>query len=190
MLVPARMTRVALALALVGVTSSVAAAGTYVGLGIGTAPTVKTDAADTEVSSEGRSVRVLGGMRFGRFAIEGGIGQFDTRLADNVTGQPYSTYQASIAGKFTLPLDGNFGAYGKLGLHKLWFNNSAERSDLDVDGSGWLFGGGFEYKFDGVLASVSIFVDLQYSRADLSGERLDWGSSSQRMWTLGATIGF
>ena len=184
MLVPARMNRAALALALVGASSTVASAGGYLGLGIGTGPALGSDAAETSLDAEGRSVRLLGGSRFGRFAIEGAIGQFDARLADNDLGQPYSTYQAQIAGKFHLPLDGNFGAFGKFGLQKLWFNNTRDRSDLDVEGSGWLLGGGFEYRFGGVLGSVSLFVDYQYSRADVSGERLDWKTTSQRTGTL------
>ncbi|HLL22652.1 MAG TPA: outer membrane beta-barrel protein [Kofleriaceae bacterium] len=180
----------ALAVGLVVGWSSVASAGGYVGLGIGTGPGVGTDAADTQVSSDGRSYRLLGGVRLSRFAIEGAIGQMDTRLADNTRGQPYETYQASISAKYHLPLDAGFEAFGKVGLHKVWFDNAANRPDLDVEGSGLLFGGGFQYRLDAVLASAALFVEYQYASADVRGERLDWGSTSVRMWTLGATVGF
>jgi hypothetical protein len=184
------MKRAVFAVALVAASSGVASAGGYIGLGIGTSPAVGVDAPDTDVSGDGRSFRLLGGSRFGRFAIEGAVGKFDVRLADNQRGQPFETYQAQLAAKYHFPLDNKFEVFGKAGLHKLWFGNTNDRPDLDVEGSGWLLGGGFQYRFEGGIGSGALFVEYQYSRADVSGERLDWGATSTRMWTLGVTIGF
>ena len=179
-------------MALVTVSSGVASAGGYIGLGIGTGPAASTDGKvfdrDLDLTSDGRSYRVLGGSRFGRFAIEGAFGKFDMFSEGLV--EAFDVYQVQVSGKFTLPLDPHFGAFGRLGVNKLWFKNSGDRSDTNVDGSGLVAGAGFEYKFDVVATSGTIFVEYQYSAADLSGERDDWGSSSVRMWTLGATIGF
>jgi hypothetical protein len=188
------MKRAALAVALVAASTGIASAGGYIGLGIGTAPAIDMDGHDTanegirDAQPDGRSGRLLGGFRFGRFAIEGAVGGFDARLPDG--NYPYKAYQAQLSGKFTLPLDDHFGAFGRLGLNKLWFNNDAGRTDLDVSGSGVVVGAGFEYRFDAGLAGGSIFVEYQYSRADVSGDVYDFGTTHLRMWTLGATLSF
>ena len=189
MLVHARMNRVALATALLAASSGVASAGTYIGLGIGPAPAIDAPDLENTLSNDGRSGKLIVGQRFGRFSIEGGLGKFDLRLSDNGgLGPQYEVYQAQVSGKYGLPLSDGFEVYGRLGLHKQWFGN--EREDLDVSGSGLLIAAGFEYRFATGIGGFSLFVDYQYSRADVSGERLDFGDTSTRMWTLGATIGF
>ncbi len=189
MLLHARMKRAVLAVALVAVSSGVASAGGYIGLGIGPGPAVDAPELENSLYNDGRSGRLILGHRFGRFAIEGAVGKFDLELSDNGGQGPiYSVYQAQVSGKFSLPLSDGFEAYGRLGLHKMWFNN--ERSEYDTDGSGLLLAAGFEYRFNTGIGGFSLFVDYQYSRADVSGERLKFGDTSARMWTLGATIGF
>ena len=191
MLIHARMKRAALAVALVSALSGTASAGTYIGLGIGPAPTVSTTStpdAENAVLGHGRSGRLILGQRFGRFAIEGALGKFDLELADNGGQGPiYTVYQAQVAGRYGLPLGDGFEVFGKLGLQKQWFNN--ERSEFDVSGSGLLLGAGAEYRIP-TGAAVSIFIDYQYSRGDVNGDRLKFGETSTRLWTLGATIGF
>ncbi len=189
MLVHARMKRAVLAVALLAASSGVASAGGYIGLGIGPAPAVHAPDLENDLYQDGRSGRIILGASFGRLAIEGAVGKFDLVLSDRgASGSGYDVYQAQVSGKYTLPLQDGFGVYGRLGLHKQWFNN--ERSEFDVEGSGLLLGAGFEYRFATGIGGASVFVDYQYSRADVSGERLDFGSTSTRMWTLGATIGF
>lgn len=189
MLIHARMKRTALALALVGASSTVAAAGGYVGLGIGTGPTVNASDLENDLTNDGRSGRLIIGHRFGRFAVEGAVGKFDLILSDNGgQGPGYEVYQAQAAAKYGLPLGDGFEVYGKLGLHKQWFNN--EREEFDVSGSGLLLGAGFEYRFNTGVGGFSLFVDYQYASADVKGDVLEFGDTSTRMWTLGATIGF
>jgi hypothetical protein len=188
MLVHARMKRAVLAVALVAVSSGVASAGGYIGLGIGTGPAVDADV-ENDLTPDGRSGRLILGHRFGRFAVEGAVGKFDVMLSDNGGGGPiYETYQAQVSGKYSLPLGDGFEAFGRLGLHKQWFSNEQER--LDVEGTGLLLAAGFEYRFKAAIGGFSIFVDYQYSRADLTGDTYELGETSTRMWTLGATIGF
>ncbi|MDQ3334731.1 MAG: porin family protein [Myxococcota bacterium] len=183
------MKRAVLAMALVTVSSGIASAGTYIGLGVGTGPSVSPDELENDLVNDGRSGRLILGHRLGRFAVEGAVGKYDLVLSDNGGGGPlYEVYQAQVSGKFSLPLGDGFEAFGRLGLHKQWFNS--ERSDFDTSGSGWLIGAGFEYRFKTGIGGFSLFVDYQYSRADVSGDALTFGATSTRMWTLGATIGF
>ncbi len=176
----------ALAVILVATSSGVASAGGYVGLGIGTAPAISTGT-DAQESPDGRSARLLLGSRFGQLSVEGALGGFDTIISDSRGTIAYDVYQASIAGKLSLPLGNNFEAFGRVGLHKSWWTN--ERPELEVGGSGLLFGAGFEYRIKTVAGQGSVFVDYQYSSAELKAERSTLGDTSMRMWTLGLTIG-
>jgi hypothetical protein len=172
--------------ATLGLLSGSASAGTYLGLGIGSAPEVneQTD----RLESSGRSGKVLLGMRFGNISIEGAVGRFDM-ARQNDRGQivPFGdTFQASLAAKLSLPLGNNFEAFGRAGVHKTWIN--AENNENDVTGDGYLVGAGVENRLNLVLGQGSIFVDYQYNDSKLEGDRFMFDGSS-RMFTLGLTVG-
>jgi hypothetical protein len=186
MLVHARMKRALLAVALVATTSGVASAGGYLGLGLGTSPSVSGDSG--EFDSAGRSARLIGGFHFGRFGVEGSIGGFDAQEKLQASWYPSKVYLASISGKYNLPLSDGFEAYGRVGLQRTWF--SIENDDrFDASGNGLIAGVGMEYKLDLKATAASIWLDYQYSRASLDGE-LTKSSLSARMWTIGFSIGF
>lgn len=189
MLVPARMKRAALALALVGASSTVAAAGGFVGLGLGTGPSLSTSE-DNSIASNGRSWRVLGGYRFGRISVEATIGGYDAVMALESGGfrYPSNVYLGTISGKYSLPLSDGFEAFGRIGLNKSWF--AIEGDDrFDASGTGIVLGAGIEYRLNALVAGASIFVDYQYARSELDGELVKTNLNAG-MWTLGATIGF
>jgi hypothetical protein len=165
---------------------STASAGTYLGLGIGSAPEVNEEA--DRLESAGRSGKVLLGMRWGNFSVEGAVGRFDmARRNDRGLMLPFGdTYQASLAGKLSLPLGNNFEAFGRAGLHKSWID--AETDDLDVSGDGYLIGAGIEYRLNLAIGQGSIFVDYQYNDTKLEGDRFMFDGSS-RMFTVGLTVG-
>lgn len=181
MLLHARMKRAALAVTILAASSGVASAGTYLGLGLGTAPAIDNQ---LEMDSEGRSVRGLVGHRFGRLAIEGALGNFDG-LA--MQGAPYDAYQAQIAAKLSLPLGDGFEAFGRAGLQRTWL--SRHKAELDADGNGYVLGAGFAYRLDIGVADGSIFVDYQYTNAELDDGLMRTFDYNTRMWTLGLTIG-
>lgn len=190
MLVHARMKRAALALTLVATSTTVASAGGYVGLGIGTAPAVVISGPDLDVHEDGRSGRLIGGFRFGRIAVEGAVGQFDFAYRDSGSNLlELAAYQAQVSAKYSLPLQDGFGVFGRVGLLKQWFNFKDSDGTYDLTGTALVAGAGFEYRLPTVL-DLNLFVEYQYSRGDMSGDRLDFGSTNVRMWTLGATIGF
>jgi hypothetical protein len=100
---------------------------------------------------------------------------------------PYGdAYQASAALKVSFPLGNNFEAFGRGGLQHSWIRSA--RSDNNVDGNGYLLGAGFEYRLNLLIGQGSLFVDYQYNKATLTGDRLRFDQST-RMWTMGLTVG-
>ncbi|MBA2541125.1 MAG: porin family protein [Deltaproteobacteria bacterium] len=185
------MKRAALAVTLlVAAGNAPAHAGTYLGLGIGTAPALSEDVG-IGMESDSRSLKGMLGMRWGQWSIEGSIGG-NTLTRANARGvySPYGDlYNASAAGKFNLPLGSNFEAFGRLGVNHLRIK--AENPDNDVSGNGLMFGAGFEYRLNFGVGAGSIFVDYMINRAAMTGdnvERLEYDLTT-RTWTLGLTIG-
>lgn len=166
--------------------TSVASAGTYLGIGVGSESTGGWDGAAGEGTMEGygRSGRLMVGMRFARLSIEGQGSRFD--LAMN----PASTFQANqvaAAVKLSLPLGSNFEFFGKGGLARTWLTNSSSAS-LDAAGNGLLFGAGFEYRLNLAVTAVSIFVDYQRASTAFTSESMATWDGVTSMWTLGATV--
>jgi len=161
--------------------STTASAGGYLGLGLGTPPGVNEEMAMTATPA-GRSLRGLGGMRFGRFSVEGALNGFGV-----VTGRGDQTvYQASVAAKFNLPLGNNFEALGRAGLERTWLNLDDDR--YNFAGNGFLVGAGFEYRLDLGIKNASVFVDYTIHHATLENTRGQVGETS-RIWGLGFTVG-
>jgi len=176
------MKRACLATVLLVASMTHATAGGYVGLGIGTAPAMKDD--DNVLDSDGRSGRVFLGSRWSQISLEGGLHKFDVVSPGR---QPYELYQASVSGKASFPLGNGFEAFGRLGLQRTWLVNPV--GSFDKEGNGWLVAGGFEYRFDLAPTSLGLFIDYQFNKAKLDGDRGELGVSS-RMWTLGLSLGF
>src|SRR5258706_16301036 len=94
--------RIALVFAALLATGSIASAGTFIGLGIGTAPSV-SDSNDAPYASDGRSARLAVGYAFelktGRLAVEGAYSGFGyTRLNAPRSGQ-FDPRTQQVAGK-------------------------------------------------------------------------------------------
>jgi hypothetical protein len=180
------MTRVAAVLAaglgLVAASGTTASAGGYLGIGVGT--NAVSEATD-KLLEDGRSVRLLGGSRWGRFAIEGMLGAFGLGLADRSGAAPLDGYQLALAAKYSLPLADAFHVYGRGGAQRTWATGAL--SEYDVAGTGFLVGAGFEIDVRTGIGSGSIWVDYQVSRTALSGDRFDLEATT-RQWTLGVTV--
>jgi hypothetical protein len=198
MLVHARMKRAALAVALVTASTGVAAAGGYIGIGIGPAASIATTGGtDLATSSElpdaagdGRSARLIGGYRFGRISVEAAAGRFGVFMPYTPNGQTFTATQLQLSGKYNHPIGNDFELFGRLGMQKMSFDNDGTRSDFNVEGSGVVVGAGVDYHLSVGIAGADVFLEYQYARADVSGDRLDWGATHVGMWTLGATISF
>lgn len=186
------MKRAALAVALVAASTGVTSAGGYIGLGIGTSPAlnVSNEATHRDFVGDGRSGRLIGGFRFGRFAVEGSYGGADhgMQVESNGTYYPIELRQLSVSGKYNLPLSDGFEAYGRLGLQRTSLTLDGD-DRFDASGSGLMAGIGMELRVP--VAGASIWIDYQYSRASLENDNgLTKMDLHSRVWTVGATIGF
>jgi len=159
--------------------STSAFAGGYIGLGIGPG---EASSGDLSLSPDGRTGRLLGGFSFGKLAAEASIGQ--ASLVQTNT-QPYTTTQLAISGKYSYPLGDGFEVFGRLGLHQTSLSATG-RTDLNVDGSGILFGGGAEYRSK---LPVSFWVDYTITHATLTGPTFPDTDLTTRQWMIGASLG-
>jgi len=85
--------------------------------------------------------RIFAGYQVNRYlALEFGYHQLgDTTLSSAGLTQTVESKAFDLVAVGNLPVAQRFGVYGKLGLHKQWFNN--ENKIYDADGSGMLIGG-------------------------------------------------
>ena len=185
MLSTAPMSRTVLALVLVAASASVASAGGFVGLGIGTGA---ASSGDVPYEENGRSLRLHGGYRFlGRFSVEGMASRYGLAYA----GSEWSTTTLGLAGKVSFPLGDQFEAFGRLGLQHT--TTSDDFNNYENGGSGFLLGGGFEYKLPVAAVGVSIFVDYTILYTGMKNVRPASGNEfglTSRIWTLGAQLSF
>ncbi len=161
--------------------SGVAKAGGYLGLGIGPSPGA-SDAHDY-FSGGSRTARFLGGVRFGQFSAEGAITGF---ALHNTAGTEYDAKEASVSGKFNLPLGDNFEAFGRLGLQRTWLSAQSNNPAADAQGNGYQLALGMEYRLNVGVASGSLFLDYSHHSSSYDGPyKFDL---SVRMWMLGVLV--
>ncbi|HEX7836406.1 MAG TPA: outer membrane beta-barrel protein [Kofleriaceae bacterium] len=163
--------------------SSTASAGGYLGLALGTEPGINDQFVSDVATPVGRSVRGLGGWRFGNLSLEGALNGF-TVLTKHIGEQ--TMYQVSASVKLNLPLGDNFEGFGRVGLERTWLNLQDDGANLA--GNGFLVGGGFEYRLSGILTNASIFVDYNIHHATLDATRFSKDETT-RIWGLGFSIG-
>jgi hypothetical protein len=163
--------------------SSTASAGGYLGLALGTEPGTNDQFVQDVAAPVGRSLRGLGGVRFGNVSLEAALNGF-TVLTKHVGEQ--TMYQVSGALKLSLPLGNNFEGFGRVGLERTWLNLQDDGANLA--GNGFVVGGGFEYRLNGILGNASIFVDYNIHHATLDAQRFS-KDETMRIWGLGFTVG-
>jgi|HubBroStandDraft_6_1064221.scaffolds.fasta_scaffold38591_2 hypothetical protein len=173
-----------LAIAVLAATGPVASAGTYIGLGIGTAPSVGNDTI-TGAQNDGRSGRLLLGQSFGlpigRLAIEGEANRFSMIL----NGEGYDSTMLGVDLKYSLPLGNGFEAFGRLGLERSWLSANGDASDYEGSGDGYYVGLGFEYR---IAIFGSLFVDYERQSSTIDSPTSTTYGQTAGMFTLGATI--
>lgn len=166
--------------------SSTAWADAYLGVALGTEPGINDAFTQKEGQPVGRSLRGLGGLRFGKLSLESALNGFTVltlRYGEK------TEYQLSGALKLNLPLGNGFEAFARAGLERTWLNqSSAQNPGVDLTGDGYLVGGGFEYRLDAVVANASIFVDYNVHHATLDSPRLIVDNTEQ-IWGLGILVG-
>jgi hypothetical protein len=182
------MLRSVLAFALVAATGAAASAGTYLGLGIGTAPGLSSSG-DTmmPLQGNGRSGKLLLGMRFGRLSVEGAAGRYGLFMSQY--SYPADGTQLTAALKYSFPLGDNFEAFVRGGLEHTSLVTQQSVHDADsADGNGWLLGGGFEYRLNALVAGASLFVDYEHVSTSLTNNSMGKFDVSSGVWMLGVTL--
>lgn len=172
-----------LAVALVAAAAATASAGPYLGLGIGTAASPSGEI-PMGANNGNRTGRLLGGMQWGHFSIEGEAARFGMYAGS----APYDGTMLAAAAKYSLPLGDQFEAFGRAGLQRSWL--STDTTAPDYVGNGWLLGAGFEYRLTVAGTGASVFVDYQRTGVGLLNQNnmktiRDEGFG---LWTLGATV--
>lgn len=171
--------------ALILASSSLASAGTYVGLGIGTAASGSAERGGATSTMDGieRSGRLLLGTRLSRLSVEGQGSRYDVTFDAN----GYQSTQLGIGLKFSLPLGNNFEAFGRGGVSRTWLNEGPTAMH-DAAGSGYFLGAGFEYRLTLGVTAASLFVDYQRSSTDFTNDYMVQWNGTASMWTFGATV--
>lgn len=165
---------------LTGTAAGTAHAGGYVGLGVGDG--IGTSG-DLEYSSDGRTLKLIGGFKLGKLAIEGSAQRADVVMVN--IGRPYSMTQLGLAGKYSFPLSDGFELYGKLGLNHIGLG-AGDESGLDGTGNGVLAGGGAEYRSK---LPVTFWVDYTLTNATIAIDGYHDTGLTTRQWMIGASLG-
>ncbi|HEY1815173.1 MAG TPA: outer membrane beta-barrel protein [Kofleriaceae bacterium] len=169
-----------LAAGLLAAAGSIASAGPYIGLGIGSGPSLSNNTiANPEQTS--RSGRLLLGYSFrmpvGRLSIEGEANRFDFDL----NGMAMSSTMAGAGLKYSFPLGSGFEVFGRGGLQRTWLSDGGYAGD----GDGYYLGAGFELR---IPIFGSVFVDYEHQSATIDSATSTTYDQSAGMFTLGATV--
>ncbi len=164
--------------ALLALPPATATAGTYVSLGLGTTPsgqgdlTVTTDAGDSDVPQQ----RLAVGQSLGRVAIEASLARFGIGTGDGVA--------AGVHARLSVPLDGHLGAYGRIGLERVWLSGLDPSFGESADGMA--AGLGLEYKLSApILGQAAIWGEVNQDQLSLENDR----KGGVRMWMAGVSLG-
>ena len=173
---------VASVVALAALAPAAAEAGTYVGVGVGTA--AHTDGAISDFGSDGQhSGRIMLGDRFGVVSIEGGLNYFGL-----MTQTAWNAVSTVAAVKLDLPFTPIVNGYVRVGLEHTWISAPDDPNAAAMDGNGWTGALGVEYRTDVLLAHTSIWLD--YGRhADTFKRGNTTSEGTANMWTIGVSVG-
>jgi hypothetical protein len=178
------MSRTALALVMVAASATAASAGGFVGLGVGTGA---ASSADFDIDENGRSGRLMLGYRFGRISVEGMGTRYDMIAPDL---HEWQGTTLAIAGRYNFGLGDNFEVFPRLGLQRTSLSDQVATDDWA--GTGFLVGGGAEYRIPLAATTLSVFVDYSILRTTMTNDirpGVEAGITS-RIWTLGAMLSF
>lgn len=181
-LVHRAMSRLAVVAVVFAASTSVASAGTYLGLGIGTSADGNLGDSGT-VEGAGRSGRLLLGARMSKLSLEGQASRYDLAFQSSL----YASTQVGLGLKLSIPLGNNFELFGRGGVQRTWLNHEPGMT-YDVAGNGWFGSAGVEYRVNLGLTAASVFMDYQRSSTDFTTERMTEIEGAAGMWTLGMTV--
>jgi predicted porin len=159
---------------------SVASAGTYIGLGIGTAPSESDGAASN--GNQTRSWRALLGYSFGHLSIESELNRYSNELNN----EPYDATMLGLGLKYNIPIEYGFELFARAGIERTWL--SGDTVDyFSGAGNGLYLGVGVEYHF---IPLASVFVDYERQSATITPDDASVSSYDHTagMFTIGAIL--
>lgn len=142
-----------------------------------------------KMMSDGRKAqaKIFAGYEFDQnFGVEAGVTNRSSESLDvQLNGQAYTArtrgYNSYVAGKYTMPINEQFSAYGKLGMSYQVVKHSGAGFSHKDDDTGLYAGLGLQYKVTDKVA-----LTAEYER---SGKR-EGVNDPNDAWTLGMKVGF
>jgi hypothetical protein len=170
------MRRLACVVLLLG-SVSVGSAESYVSLGIGGDPALHGDVrAATNGAGDGGNGRLALGVGVGRLSFEGSLSRFG--LGDG------NATAAGVHLRLRFPIDGGFGAYGRVGLERVWLPGDS-MPPIAAAADGVAGGLGLEYRLSApLLGQAGLWAEVSQDRFANNA-----GSGGVRLWTAGLTVG-
>ena len=157
------------------------APGAYAGVGVSSVGKLMSDGHKAQA-------KIFGGYEFDRnWGVEAGVTNRSSESLDmQVDGQPLTFrtrgYNSYIAGKYTMPINEKFSAYGKLGMSYNVIKHSDSRGLSHKEEDTGLYAGlGVHYKLNEKVA-----LTAEYER---SGKREGMNDPNDA-WSLGVKFGF
>lgn len=160
--------------------SSTQAPGAYAGIGVSSVGKMISDGRKAQA-------KVFGGYEFDQnFGVEAGITNRSRESLDlTMNGQSFTArtrgFNSYVAGKYTMPINEQFSAYGKLGMSYNVVKHSSLGMDHKEEDTGLYAGIGVQYKISDKAALIA-----EYER---SGKR-EGANDPNDAWTLGLKYGF
>lgn len=156
------------------------APGAYAGIGVSSVGKLMRDGHKAQA-------KIFGGYEFDRsWGVEAGVTNRSSESLDvQINGQPATVgakgYNSYVAGKYAMPINEQFSAYGKLGMsYNVIKHTGPGYSHKDGD-SGLYAGLGVQYKINEKAA-----LTAEYER---SGKRAGMNDPNDA-WSLGVKFGF
>lgn len=156
------------------------APGAYAGIGVSSVGKMMRDGRKAQA-------KVFGGYEFDQnFGVEAGVTNRSSESLDlQVNGRAFTArtkgYNSYVAGKYTMPINEQFSAYGKLGLSYNVVKHSSLGKTHKEEDTGLYAGIGVQYKI-----SDQVALTAEYERA---GKR-EGANDPNDAWTLGMKFGF
>ncbi len=165
--------------------ATAASAAPYLGVGLGSSAELNGESTLGKFHDDGRSYRLFGGYGFIKYlSLEGAVTRFGE--VNNQTA-PYEATSAAAVAKGSLPLGSGFEAFVRVGLQHTWLSTDSKYSSFD--GTGYLLGAGFVYRFHTPIGGASVFADYQRLDAGMSSSQAPKAvDQSSGLWTLGVTL--
>jgi len=169
-----------------GMTATAASAETYIGLGIGSEAPVTGSLGEQFSTDDTTHGRLMLGKRFGKLAIEGSL--FGTEMF-HLGGPDAAIAALALDLKYHLPVASNFEAYVKGGLHKAYLSSDTNQRFDEMEGQGYQYGAGIQYRFNLAVTSAALWLDYQRAQFEVADEGVEL-SGTGKMLQVGVSLGF